>query len=222
MRAAALAAMLALAICLAACGGGEEETGEGQPPAPAGAAGAAGDDGAAAPPPTGAEPQRPGAGTATRSPDPAPSGDSVSPRSAPFRGSEGPLKNVPEYGAEASAEQREQAQGTLTGYLSSAAAGDWGRACGYLAPEFLTQVRELTGGAGQSGSCGETLPSYLAAAGRDPAELRDYAGSQVASLRVKADGAFALIHGDGGEDLWVAMKLRGGDWKLLTPVPQRL
>jgi hypothetical protein len=218
MRGAVLAATLALAISLAACGGGEEGT-SGRAAAPV--AGAT----TAAPLPAGEDATGPGSDAGSRDRDSSPpAGESVSSRSAPFRGSSGPLKNLPEYGVEAGAGQREQAQLLLTGYLDAVTTGEWGTACGYLAPEFLVQIRQLVGGAGElpSGWCAEALPAYITAAGRAPAELRDYIGIEVASLRVEGDAAFALIHGDGGEDLWVAMKLRDGKWKLLTPMPQRL
>lgn len=221
MRVAFFAAMLAFAIALVACGGGGEERTGGNETAPAG------DATATTPQPASPDPaaEEPRDGSSAQGGDSgSPASGSVSSRSARFRGSSGPLKNLPTYGVEADAMQRERAQLVLTDYLDAAAMGEWGSACGYLAPEFLTQIRQLVGGAGKlpSGWCAEALPAYIAAAGRAPEELRDYAGVEVASLRVEGDAAFALIHGDGGENLWMAMKGRGGDWKLLTPVPQRL
>lgn len=148
----------------------------------------------------------------------------VSPRSAPFRGSSGPLRHMAEYGEEASSSERGQTQSTLSAYLTAIARGRWAAACSQLAPETLLQIRQLVdvASAPRPGWCGEAFPAYFAAAGRDVAELKRYKGLQVASFRVEGDAGFALIRGTGGERLWVAMKRSGGAWKLITPIPQSL
>jgi hypothetical protein len=147
----------------------------------------------------------------------------ASPQSTPFRGSKGSMASLPEYGTEASAAQRAAAGKVVDRYLAAAASGRWGQACAYLAPDLRAQIRQATYGrrAPPSGWCAGAFPAYLRASGQPPGELRRYDSLQVASLRVKADAAFALIRDQEG-GLWVLLKRADGEWWVQGPVPQSL
>jgi hypothetical protein len=153
----------------------------------------------------------------------APTRGAVSPRSRSFRGATGPLKHLPEYGAEASGVERAAAQAVLEAYLHAVGKEEWGRACPYVSAQLRAQVTEIAKeNRRPAAGCGRALRWYAGLAVGSTAGFESFGAIKVASLRVEGESGFALIHGPEGVGYWVAMKREGGGWKLYTLLPQPL
>jgi hypothetical protein len=150
---------------------------------------------------------------------------SPSPQSAPFAkysgsSSQGKL-HLAEFGSEAEEAARREVQGAIGEYLQATRAGGWALACGYLAAEARAQVNELA----KSEGCGTGLTAVIRMLGKNDT-LSVEPSDGIASLRIQEGGrsgegvGFALFHGSDGGDYWMAVKRQGGEWKVLSVVPQ--
>jgi len=238
---------VAIALCFAACGGGSDEAGSsGSTSNPAvtgqssaGAAGPTSGNGAG----KAAEessPQHPRSEAEERAAYERKRYGPPSRRSAGFRASSkrGVLKHLPEFGSEASAGGRNEAQATLAAYLGATGAGDWSEACKYLLPYYVATLEASARAAtGAPRDCAETLPALFKQAAEQPGpKFPDTQAPRVASLRVEAypqdraaelelnleQAGFALLHGSDGEDYYMSMTREGGKWKLTMPMPRPL
>jgi hypothetical protein len=149
-------------------------------------------------------------------------------QSAPFAKYSGPSSegqlHLAEFGSEAEAAQRAEAAAAVTVYLAAAGAERWGEACGYLSAEARAQLQAMPGGDDES--CAEQLPAVIDFL-RQPGQAEAVMAPQgIASLRIETGGrfgegvGFVLFHGNDGGDYWLAMRREGGQWRLLSVIPQ--
>lgn len=146
----------------------------------------------------------------------------VSPRSAPFhRYSAQSQLHLAEFGTEAGGGQREAARSVLEAYLQATKEGRWDRACRYLLAATRSQTQEFAVqiDPARAKSCAGALALVFAT---QSTGTHIQASEGIASLRVKpgAGAGFALFHGSDGVDHWMAMKIEGGGWKVLSIAPQ--
>lgn len=144
----------------------------------------------------------------------------VSPRSAPFRqySARGKL-HLAEFGTEASGGEREAAQTVLEAYRRQVQARKWAGACVYVSASTKAQAREFAAHVdpAKAQGCGGALKLVFDA---QSADANIHSLVRIASLRAKDGAGFALLHGAGGADYWMAIKIEGGEWKVLSAVPQ--
>ncbi|HEX3733557.1 MAG TPA: hypothetical protein VHU86_00235 [Solirubrobacterales bacterium] len=198
---ACLLAMLGAAACLSACGGGGETAASSSQPTP---------------------PTTSGAHEARRAEYEKARYGSPSSRSAPFARYSGKGQvhlHLAEFGAEADAGARSEAQTTITAYLANAQAGEWEAACAYLTKEVKAQLRATAGPDGPQGCPAQLRATVAGAEKTNQGSLVSTKGG-IASLRVQQEAGFALFHGADGADYWMAMKVEDGAWKVLSAVPQ--
>lgn len=138
--------------------------------------------------------------------------------------SEGKLR-LAEYGGEASEPGRGEASAAVSTYLVAISTQRWEEACGQLAKASLAQLEKLPGQAPGTG-CAQQLPRMIELLEQSSSARVASASQGIASLRIKEGGragegtGFALFHGDDGKDYWVAVRLEGGHWRLLSAIPQ--
>jgi hypothetical protein len=129
---------------------------------------------------------------------------------------------------EAHTTEREAAESVLGAYLKALEQGDWARACRYLIASTRAQTEALAAGVAPEqakAGCGSALETTIRF---QKAETRDLADSGVSSLRIKrgklaGEGAgFALFHGSDDADYWMAMKVEGGEWRVISISPTDL
>src|SRR6478752_4677040 len=126
--------------------------------------------------------------------------------------------DIPAFGVEASASTRTDVENVLGAYLRAGGKGEWARACTYLLRTVSAELSELarrsTPNLGPG--CAAMLPRVIKLSTRD----RDpyFGTAQLSGFRIKegAGAGFALFHGTDGNDYWVAMKVEGGKWKILS------
>jgi hypothetical protein len=134
--------------------------------------------------------------------------------SASFR-HKGGDNSIPEYGEEASDQEREEAADALHGYLDSLAAQRWEAACSYLSASQLAMLDQLPEISKQQSDL-EGCPEVLAAlnGGASQGALEVAAKVDVASLRVEEDRAFMLYRGADGENYVMPMIREEGAWRV--------
>ena len=135
----------------------------------------------------------------------------------------GPHLHLAEFGAEADSEGRQEVSSIVSSYLAAIAAGHWERACESLAASLESLIPT-----NDPSSCGGALQSAVSAFERAAGRESISAPEGVASLRIQTGGragegtGFALFHGSDGKDYWLAVKREGGEWRLISVVPQPL
>ncbi len=155
----------------------------------------------------------------------------ASPQSAPFQKYSGKgTLGLAEFGEEASGSDFREAQEVIVDYLRASGGEEWGKACAYLVSTVKAQLQQIA--AASKGisfsSCGAALKQFAKSSlwtqASDGSPINPSKG--ISSLRTKEGGlarggaGFALFHGSDGEDHWVAMKVEGGSWKVLSTSPQ--
>jgi len=131
--------------------------------------------------------------------------------------------DIPAFGVEASDGELAAAEVALEGYLQAREAGEWAKACGFLLAPTRGQIqafaRRLDPAKGRTCAGAFQLTTTKFAKGTE-----NLATAGVSSLRVKpgAGAGFALFHGSDGADYWMAMKVEGGSWKVLSTGPTDL
>lgn len=228
---AAIAALL-LALAFAACGDGGDSTGSTQAPS-AGRTGAesAASQGTDGMPSAEAEGKSENGDRQDKKQSRAeyereryggPSG-----RSAPFSKYSkqgGPHLHLAEFGEEAESGEREAAQAVVLAYLRDIADGDWESACSYLAGEVPEEISSAQGGSGKS--CGSALEAAVKTFEEAGGVAVTRPPDAISSFRIESGGpagegaGFALFHGQGGGDRWIALRKTDGDWRLLSIAPQ--
>jgi hypothetical protein len=133
--------------------------------------------------------------------------------------------HIPAFGVEASADERSAVEAVLSAYLRASREGEWGKACTYLLGDISSEISVLERGSNPSGGegCATALPRVFDLSRRNG--LNPYLGpAPLSGLRVKegTGAGFALFHGVDGNDYWVAMKVEGGRWRVLSTIPQPL
>lgn len=161
-------------------------------------------------------------------------------RSAGFRHSarQGVLRHVPEYGDEAKPDEREQAQAVLAAYLGAVDEHQWGKACEYLLPYYVSELEKIArASTGAPRDCAEALQRTFKQIAELPgSQFPDLQTPKVASFRVKPypseraaeleldveQSGFVLIHASDGEDYYATLTREGGTWLLSGPFPHPL
>jgi hypothetical protein len=190
--------LLALAVCLAACGGGGGSS-----------------------PSTRPLTTSPAATTATPKPAKRESAaETAAQRRAAGRAAAFVLpksdNSVPTFGSEAGAGERAQAEATLRSYLQARSAEDWASACRLLAKSVRQGYEQLgaSSSKAKAGGCAPVLASLSKGA-----DLTDPLTGHLLSLRVHGANAFALFYGPGHQQYMVPMNLEGGQWRPTQAAP---
>jgi hypothetical protein len=125
--------------------------------------------------------------------------------------------SIPNFGAEAGASERRQAEAALGAYLGARAKGDWAAACSGLADSVRKQVRAFVGASSRPTDCASL---YAVLGGSSPPAARaDTLTHGVASLRVKGESAFALFVGPHAQKYVMPMAREGGVWRVTQIAP---
>jgi hypothetical protein len=131
--------------------------------------------------------------------------------------------SIQESGSEAGASEVSQAAAALHGYLNARAAGEWSKACSYMAAGVTAQLSQLTAG-GAAGKkappCAKLLAGF--SAGVPAAAMREAAEADVGALRVEDESAFLLYHGAHSTDYFMPMSRESGHWKVAAIAPSPL
>jgi hypothetical protein len=132
--------------------------------------------------------------------------------------------DIPAFGVEASSGARANVEQVLDAYLQASGQGEWSRACDYLDGTIAGELSGLakSSGSASEGGCPSALPRILELAADHEAPY--FGAAPLSGLRIKegAGAGFALFHGTDGNDYWAAVKVEGGQWKVLSTVPTRL
>jgi hypothetical protein len=129
--------------------------------------------------------------------------------------------SIQQFGGEAAGSELQQAAATLHGYLDARAAGEWAKACSYIArgvTRSLSQLASAPGGKG--GSCPKILAGL--SAGIPAAVRRETAQADVGALRVEGDNAFLLFRGAHDTDYFMPMAHEGPRWGVAAIAPSAL
>jgi hypothetical protein len=124
--------------------------------------------------------------------------------------------SIQEYGVEGPSAERVEAARVLQAYLDARLAGDWARACSYLAAPTKKQLLQFGKQAQRDGSeslgCAGVMRAFTQ--GLPRSALRSAAEIRVLSMRVEAEQAF-LIYRDGkGVPSAIPMAREGGGWRV--------
>lgn len=122
--------------------------------------------------------------------------------------------SVQRSGSEASPAELASAADSLYGFLDARAAGNWKKACSYLAPAVAESFGQLSRSKHKP-SCAETLPAL--SAGLPPAALRQAAIAEVGAFRVDGERGFLLFRGAHRRAYFMPMVRVGGAWKVAAP-----
>lgn len=136
--------------------------------------------------------------------------------SAGFR-AKGADNSIPDYGAEASASERDRAAAALSAYLQARSKGEWGRTCPYLSASLSARIKQLGAASKPEQSCAAVIATYS----RGPAASHaDTLTHGLAALRVKGQSAFALYYGPRRQKYVMPMASEAGTWKVtqLSPI----
>jgi hypothetical protein len=132
-------------------------------------------------------------------------------------------KNIPKFGEEASAAEREAASKVLEENLKAREAGDWAAQCASLTPSAVKQVEEGAAAQGvKKGSCAEELKGRAEPLQQTKGLRENTMTGPIDALRFKGRLAYALYHGTRGVDYAMQMEKVDGEWKvgsLLTQEP---
>ena len=130
--------------------------------------------------------------------------------------------SVQTFGTEATATDRAEAATVLQTYLDARAAGEWAKACFFLAGPVRSELQRFAGGDEGGTSCVEAMKALTV--GVPKSALRQGAKiDEVLSLRVEGDGAFLLFNGPPKTTLYLSPMARGdGDWKVAAITPSAL
>jgi hypothetical protein len=231
-----LPVVLALAIAAAVCagcggstgstsssaeaGGGSTARGGGVPAAESGnsrGSGGGSKSGGGGPPPG-------GGGAATGEGGPPASEAEAESRAQAFVKPHGD-NSIPKFGEAAGRGEFVQAERTIGEYLDARAAGDWTKACTFLAPEALQELKLIEkASGGKVHGCAETLEGMLGSSPRSSRASVLVFG--LAAVRVKrgSNTAFAMLHGPHGADYVIPVLREPSSWKIvqISPVPYPL
>lgn len=126
----------------------------------------------------------------------------------PYRGGE---KSIEEFGSEAKGAEQEAIVGSFKSYLGALSAGDFAKACFYLASQVHESLEELAKrGMGQQG-CAAILPKILSSTA--PAVSRAQAEGEITKVRVEGARAFVVFHAPGAKLYQMTMARENDRWK---------
>lgn len=126
---------------------------------------------------------------------------------------------IPEFGKEADAAEREAVSGIVEENMKARAAGDWAGQCSSLAASVIKALGKTASPLFGTG-CAKDLEAE--AAGAPKYILANNMTGPIAALRVKGKSGYALYHGTKGADYAMPMTNEGGDWKVGALLPIKL
>lgn len=121
-------------------------------------------------------------------------------------------------GKESNAAERNAASEVVERSMRARAARNWEAQCATLARSFIEQLEGASSGGFFKQGCAEVLETVARQA--TPAALENTMVEPLAAFRVNGSRAFAFYHGAQGRDYVVPMEQEGGEWKILSLVPQ--
>ncbi len=123
-------------------------------------------------------------------------------------------ETIRKFGLEATAAEAKQAKAAMLGYQNARVAGEWSKACSYLAKP----IRRLFGRIGSKTQEGDSkgCAGFVETSTRklSPSERSDLAKVQVISVRVEDDQGYVLYKDVKGDEFANSMKIEGGKWKI--------
>jgi hypothetical protein len=143
-------------------------------------------------------------------------GDSSTTAAAPAAG-QSAEDRVREFGLEASGAQTKQAEAVLHGYMDARVAGEWKKACSYLAKPIRDLFDRIGRKAKESGAAGKGCAGFVEESTRKltPSQRADLARVEVTSVRVEDDRGYILYTETSGDESSMSLRREGGEWKLL-------
>lgn len=140
-----------------------------------------------------------------------------------FQDPEGPKGPEPiaTFGKESGDAEREEASAVLTKNLVAREKADFATQCETLGKRGLEAF--LGKGKGNERSkCQKELKKLAEPLSKSKEIREDTLSGEIAALRVKGSQAYALYHGNNGQDYAVPMEEEGGSWKVGAIVPIEL
>jgi hypothetical protein len=126
---------------------------------------------------------------------------------------------IPKFGKEADAEERELVSSIVEENLKARAAGDWAGQCSSLAVSVIKTL-EKTASPLTGQSCAKALEAEAAKVPRYL--LANNMTGPIAALRIGGKSGYALYHGTEGVDYAMPMTNEGGEWKVGALLPIKL
>lgn len=122
--------------------------------------------------------------------------------------------SIQEFGEETGESELQQAAEALHGFYVARAAGEWERACSYLAKQVAKQLEQLASRSPQlkGKGCGAVLNALTRPL--PPAAERETTQIDAGSLRQEGERAFLIYSGAEGKAYATPMQLEGGAWKV--------
>jgi hypothetical protein len=128
---------------------------------------------------------------------------------------------VREFGLEATSSQAKQAEAALDGYMNARVAGEWNKACSYLAKpirKLFDRIGKKSKASGQGSQVtGKGCAGFVEESTRKltPSERADLAKIDVTSVRVEDDRGYIIYKETGGDEASMSLSQEGGEWKLM-------
>jgi hypothetical protein len=133
--------------------------------------------------------------------------------SAQFR-SKGGDNSIQEFGDESDESELQEAAEVVHGFYVSRAAGEWDKACSYLAKSNIEQLEQLAAQSPQSkgADCATVLKAFTRPL---PAAVeREITAVDAGSLRHEGEQGFLIYYGAGHVKYAMPLRDEGGSWKV--------
>lgn len=127
----------------------------------------------------------------------------------PSRGGEA---SIEEFGAEATAAEREEILAAFHGYLDAIAERNYGTACSRLSSNVHTSLEAVAPKPLKAKGCEGILPELLAPSAAQIA--RQESNGEVTKVRVEGDRGFVVFKAPGAKRFQMTMVREGGEWKI--------
>jgi hypothetical protein len=128
---------------------------------------------------------------------------------------------IPNFGEEATAQEREAASAVVEASLKARAAADWAAQCATLSKAAAKKIQSFVPPA-EGKTCSLALETEASPVEQTQAVRANVMTEPIAALRVKGNKGYALFHGAKGNDYAMAMEKEGDQWKvsaLVTVTP---
>ena len=157
-----------------------------------------------------------GSGSSSSSDSSSASSASASEPSKEFNDPEGikGIEPVATFGKESGESERQKASAVLAESLTARQEGDFATQCATLSKQTLETAFSHGEGAADAAKCVAELESVSTPLAKTESVRADTLEGEIAALRVKGNRAFALYHGNDGNDYAVPMEKEGGTWKV--------
>jgi hypothetical protein len=122
--------------------------------------------------------------------------------------------SIQEFGDESGESELQEAAEVVHGFYVSRVAGEWSKACSYLAKANIEQLEKLVSQSGQSkgADCATALQAFTQPL---PASVqREITTVDAGSLRREGEQGFLIYFGAGGIKYAMPLREEGGSWKV--------